>query len=642
MARDPSDLSAYLDGELSRAESAETEAWIREDPEAAKESKRLERSRTMLAQCIERPMFHANLMQRANAAESGMRKRRIAARSLLAAAAVLLVVAAGLLILVQWPGEDHTAIDTATSGSIAPPALPVGPSSHDAGPKLAAAVPSETTTAPPALESTKLPLELMGTITGASPMAVIDVKEGPKQGSQVFQKGDAVLEGVTVVDIGQNQVVLDNNGQQTTLVCTEEAVTTTAPDLSGLWDLRLVELISGGGEERFIGRVRIEHSGNTLKLYDDEAQFGAGPNQQPAPVLVGEGRITSGRDVQFTPTMTPFDALGTVYGKFNAEWNQLVAPLGNRSPEALSIFGYDDRNPAPYYLGLKLVRLTANVAQSEQLLASRIQEVKVMVAALGRYASSHDRRYPAKLEELVPDIVPDLSSFSDTDTRKVQYIPGATSPNVSLDSFKELMKVDPSLPYPDALMKCEQALRDAGYAKIVYPQTVLKVTYSNPDVTIIGDNRNSVRAEGLQGGSADAAIRATCQNNLKQLSLVIKMFENEHRDYTPPGWLSVYPEYLADTNILTSPKDEPGTDSYLYLCPATNIKEYMIQTYADLDPAALAQVDFAQVESTIPTVMNRTDFPNPAGRNVAFADGHVTFVPTSQIPPLLNFWSRRP
>jgi len=620
VARDPSDLSAYLDGELSRAESAETEARIREEPETAKEFKRLERSRTMLAQCIDRPVFHANLMQRVRVEESGRRKRRMAANSLLAAAAILLVVAAGMLALVQWRGADRATPDMAKSDSVLPPSVPTGPPSSDSAPALAVAAPTETTTAPPPLDSTKLPLELMGTITGANPMAVISVKDGPKQGPQVFQKGDAVLDGVSVLEVNQNQVVLDNHGQQTTLTCAEEAATPAAPDLTGLWALKL---IIGDEGERPLGEVQLEHSGATLKLYD-------GAN------IVGEGRL-SGRNAQFTPTQSPYDALGIVYGGFNPDWTQFTAPLGKLSQQALEVLGFSESDQVPRYLALKLDRVSSGNIESNRLEAARLQEVKAMVAPLDRFASSKEGQYPANLEELVPGCVADLSLFADTATRKVQYIPGAVSPKAKPATLPERMELDTSLPYPDALMKCEKALRDAGYAKFVYRQTILRVTYTEPDAVYVGDSMGAVYPARTDLANGEAL--ASCQNNLKQLALVIKMFENEKRGYTPPGWLFVYPEYLTDTRILTSPKDEPGTDSYLYLCPATNINEYIRQTYGDLD---LDPAGRAQAEAAIPTMMNRTDFSNPAGRNVAFANGHVAFVPASQIPPLLSFWSRQP
>ena len=89
----------------------------------------------------------------------------------------------------------------------------------------------------------------------------------------------------------------------------------------------------------------------------------------------------------------------------------------------------------------------------------------------------------------------------------------------------------------------------------------------------------------------EAARRASCQNNLKQMGLVFKMYNNESKGerfpapaagFMPsvncdaagypatgsstqflaatPWWPSVYPEYLSDTNVVRCPSDSEATD----------------------------------------------------------------------------------
>ncbi len=72
----------------------------------------------------------------------------------------------------------------------------------------------------------------------------------------------------------------------------------------------------------------------------------------------------------------------------------------------------------------------------------------------------------------------------------------------------------------------------------------------------------------------ESARRASCQNNLKQLGLMMKMYSNESRGQKYPvksmaigtfqfGIQSVYPEYLTDLNVLFCPSDTESPGEYL-------------------------------------------------------------------------------
>lgn len=66
----------------------------------------------------------------------------------------------------------------------------------------------------------------------------------------------------------------------------------------------------------------------------------------------------------------------------------------------------------------------------------------------------------------------------------------------------------------------------------------------------------------------EAARRSSCQNNLKQMGVVFKMYANESKGQKwPPKTVqmsfvpepaSIYPEYLSDVNVLICPSDPEG------------------------------------------------------------------------------------
>ena len=178
----------------------------------------------------------------------------------------------------------------------------------------------------------------------------------------------------------------------------------------------------------------------------------------------------------------------------------------------------------------------------------------------------------------------------------------------------------------------------------------------------------------------EAARRASCQNNLKQMGIVLKMYANEDPDsYWPPlsstpskmmmDAMSIHPEYLADASVMICPSDADAAmltgqtsadiliddHCYYYLGYALTSEEEglafldMYRTAFDEMGGFTGDIPVSEGMGTgggsafirlrdgladegtvapamIPVMMEDPENHVPGGGNVLFMDGHVEFI----------------
>ena len=141
--------------------------------------------------------------------------------------------------------------------------------------------------------------------------------------------------------------------------------------------------------------------------------------------------------------------------------------------------------------------------------------------------------------------------------------------------------------------------------------------------------RPSYNDPGLDPEMHEAIINAqnaSSQNNMKQLGIIVKMYQSERNGYTPPGWLTVYPEFATNIDIFTAPWDAPGTASYELIFPAVHEDDLIaLARQLTVDPEVIARDGWEL--SQVPLVYEVQGVPGARdGRNVLFADGHVEYI----------------
>ena len=621
-------LSAYLDGELSADEAAAVEENLSRSPDWSDARKVLAQADAWLRQGEESPIL--SIVPRLDGGQEARRRlQRDAAtrgrRGLYLSALVVGVVLAGLALLSGW--EPSTPVDTTGPGAQAPtvsggPPAPEEPAATNDLSVDAQETPEDAQPVDPASF-----LSLEGTALGSNPSAVIlNLATGTQK---VYRVGQLVLEGVTLKDVTSKVAVLDRNGEEIQLragaLKLEPPVLKT---VDGLW--RMILHVAGEEEE-----------------YHDLLSFRAYGTKLSAVNSKDESPFASG-SIDEREVMLQFNDNGIVYvmrGTLDLELDSLTLHFEGATP-------YEGVDPQDVELRLTRVQ-EEDLADITELAALR-KEVDLLREALLKFAHENESRFPLTLDALVPDYLETLEPLMGSQNTKLDFQGGlrlaqiATPPSLRFEDFQTGFTWDYRLKEWDSLL-----MRSYGGEEWLHPESVLLLACQKPAVSFTLMARGDIyerleRPEhrGPEDISETAERNAWIsrdRTNLEELGVAIRMFQNEHEGYTPGGWASTYPAYLKEPSLLSSPKDEPGADSYLYLYPATNLDRLIAERARDPDIWDTDPEAARTLQTQIPILLNRTDFSGEqAGRNVLFTNWEVRFVLTNspewreQIAPYLS------
>jgi len=199
----------------------------------------------------------------------------------------------------------------------------------------------------------------------------------------------------------------------------------------------------------------------------------------------------------------------------------------------------------------------------------------------------------------------------------------------------------PDLSISDRMVMFEAMLTEAWGDDFANTGPLLTVTYPETGLVAETINSNKVNFPAIKEkyfarlpqmlAKVDYTLRESCMNNLKQIALSMKMFEQEVQDdICPPGWRALYPEYMPARRVFRCPTDSHGTISYEIVLPATN-EAYQLMVHAEINGLTPEQAEqYPAAQSEIPwayEIDHCASEPHRRGRNVVFMDGHAEFVP---------------
>ena len=286
------------------------------------------------------------------------------------------------------------------------------------------------------------------------------------------------------------------------------------------------------------------------------------------------------------------------------------------------------------------------LSREEQIEAFKIT-LRNLYDKIKAYAAEHGGEFPEELDALYPQYLSDRSTIESNATRSLVY---RRPPSLQFGqdtgeaSYFAITETD-----PDELMKIEYYLQDLWGELFLIKVPVLESVHRELEVHLQVSVRGKVtevtdaeesETDGTVSEAQARAQNAACSNNLKQIGLACRMFENEQAvKFMPPGFRALHPEYLVDTRILTCPGAEPGTESYELLFPATTAA-YMVELASRIEGLS-EEVYSSFLRSRIPIVLERHECSGLEGRNILFLDGHVEMLKNGEwesiVEPYLQY-----
>lgn len=387
------------------------------------------------------------------------------------------------------------------------------------------------------------------------------------------------------------------------------------------------------GERQSHNIVYLAHSGSDITLHLPE---GVGPGKIETQGLVQDDRISI-----VAPGEKP--APDAVVGGSR----QRHPGSGDPTPESDmilqgeftdgdEIFVTGTRGSANGVAGLTIDLTLTRLGETEvgefEIWSRRHEELKALAEALGAYREKQGQSYPTQLAELSPEYLKNSQVAESSPSRLVQYNPAPPT-------LVRASEYPGDWSQRDILYRTEADIL-AGWPDFPNFPPLLRVRYTTPPMVLQFENPNASQVRrvdvgnrlrcdilsSIPGATGEIPLlTASCLNNMKQLGLVLKMYQNEARGQrSPAGWATTVPEYLTDTMILTCPalREGEGTErtvSYDLLFPTINERELR----ALAAQWGLNASDPNVLQSRIPAILEAHPCADGHSRNVLFWDGHA-------------------